>query len=386
MNRIDELEKEHLENVKNNQPQFDIGKEMKRVEEFRERCVKKLRTAETSDIDLKNERTELNELLEMVQKSNQLKNIFIFNSQHIDFIPNQDEVKTSFLGNIEIQNVREEKLSAKKISLSIPDDLILDLNEFSDGNLCVTCFESFNRFIESTRDYNLSLKFSLFDSTATKIIKSIREASFIYLSKSRDRSLTSLSNGTHVLVSLYLSHLNRQYLFIISNKSQNLYRDSHVVSNHHKTSIDSKRVYLFDSDKKMIVIFDLMAKKLQSIELNQDLHFVFDKNVSTMINNDMLYACNNDEILVYNLSSQKFVRSFSIYITDSLVANQFINNYFVLIYKDRFYSINLDDKKIQLQSFRHLLGIEETDLKIKAINESKLLIVDAFKVEFFIVS
>ena len=394
LDKIDTLEKQNLDNLKNKRALKKIEDDLKKATEFCGKWIEKLKMPETSEEDVRKERTEFDHLLRSVKANSCAKNGYIFNSQQIDFYENHDEVKSSFLGQLELGCIKEgivtvKPLTKMPVNLQLENNFLIDLSQFSNGNLCATSFSSYNHYKRNgnSNSSNYPLNFSILDSAEAKH-QSFMSSNNFSAQYIENRSVQSMSNGTHVLISLHFAdHNNSQYVYLISSDTPSKYEKVIATSKECNISMDSKQAYIMNPTSVAIDIYNFMLKSIRSIQVNQNLSHLFDPKATLKISNDLLYSLNANKIDIHQLLfNMKLIKSINITIDCTPITKCFLNNYLIFISNDYISYFNIKNGKTYKRSIYNREISDDSNLQIRVLDENKLCFFNADANKYFISS
>ena len=385
INKVDQLEHEYLEDLHGSQLQSDIENELKDAEKFCNEWTERIKSPETNEDDATNERSNLDYFLDTVKKNNFYQNNFIANFKQIAFIQNAEEIDSSLIGQIDVECPDEKKISLKELSnlskcLDLDKNFLLELNQFSDGKLCAAY--ALNCDIDLRKEKSASpLCFCILDSSES-LVKSFSQSdqAYYFSFALRIGESYSISNGEQVLISFHLSFHKMLIMFVISNNPENKFELRFDGIEAFKISMDAKQVYFFNKAQYTLDKYDFKLKKIESINISQDLEHLFDKDVSIKVDNDLLYACTDDKIATYQLSDMKLIKSRSILLDMCTLSKHFIDDFCILRFNDHLRFVHLKYGFCFKRSVTDL----DSGSKMRALDESKLVFFNRQTKKYFI--
>lgn len=234
------------------------------------------------------------------------------------------------------KHITGKKLSKISESLDLDKNLLLELNQFSDGNICAAYASNFNDKTDQTTSH---LCFSILDSSERQV-KSFYSSHLFYCSTIRDFLTDSISNGDHILVSFHLPKLNSLEIFIVSNEERKFEMEFLEIKNF-KLSMDDKQAYIFNEASCSMDKFDFELNKIESVNISQDLKYFFEENVSIKVESDLLYACTTHKIDTYQLSNMSLIKSRTIFLQYVPRSLHFIKDYCIQLCRDHLRFVHL---------------------------------------------
>ena len=199
----------------------------------------------------------------------------------------------------------------------------------------------------------------------------------------------SISNGTHVLISIFLPTISTYYLYIISNDNSSKYETICGSLKELNISMDSKHVYIFNLTNMTIDVFNLMLQfqSHKSIKINLDLSRLFVPSALLKVSDTMLYVfnCENDSVDIFQLPDMKLKKSITINAKSSPISRHFINDSFVLRYKDCLKFFNFKSERSFIKAISDT-KFSDPDLTLKAADENNFLLLNLDESEYYVLN
>lgn len=388
LDQMDRLKSEQLESLRGGQQQQSNNEEsdhLKKAEAFCMRWMEKLSSSEIvvdsdDDQDLQSFQTLLD------KKRTQLDS-YNLSANQIDFVSNEDELKSTVLGKIKTKGQMQDICYHKKLDISSNLDLIenflLDLNQFRNGCVVAT-YVKYLTFIQrnTSCNNNFNLDVCIFNANECGIRKKFNVLN-TFMRREIDHAVTrSLSNGTHILISIFFETIRAQYLIVVSNEPAKKYEFLFSTDLECKISIDTDRVYAINTCEQKIDVYDLTLKAIESIDFKPNFVFMFDPAVSIKICDELLYACSNNQVQKYRLPDLKLIQSFNISLAYLPISRQLIEDYAILRYRDHLKYINLNNGTISSRGVIDL-DLSDSSLQMRALDDDTFIFFNTKKNEFF---
>ena len=241
LDQVDHLEKEHLENLKDETQQTEIETELMEAEEYCNQWVERIKAPETTEDDVINERQNLDSIKKLIRDIHLEVKRYIFSSN-----ADLDDDESAWIDELELIIESDSSVSSRLSTVAQKfredDHFLLDLNQFDDGNLCATYIKG---YYSSNTVFQLKssccLYFSIFNSTG-KTIKSFSSIQSFAKEDLVNGSVRSMSNGAHMLVSFFRANMEIQHIYMIS--SQGFHETSILLSYDPIISIDNNEIFV----------------------------------------------------------------------------------------------------------------------------------------------